>query len=160
MLESLINGIKLVNFTSLDTKEIKMIYNWRNNPKIAKYMINKSIEWNEHIRFIDTLSSFNDKIYFLAYKDDLAIGVISFVNISKSSCEFGIYASPDLRGMGDLLMGVVVDYAFNRLCVKEILAKAFMDNLRAITLYKKFEFKIIKKDKDMIYFSRQGGGRA
>lgn len=43
MLESLINGIRLVDFTSLDAKEIKMIYNWRNNPKIARYMINKSI---------------------------------------------------------------------------------------------------------------------
>ncbi len=157
MLESLINGIRLVNFTSLDTKEIKMIYNWRNNPKIAKYMINKSITWDEHLGFIDSLKNSQDKIYFLVYKDDLAIGVISFINISKNSCEFGIYASPDLRGMGDLLMGVVVDYAFNRLCVKEILAKAFMDNLRAITLYKKFEFNIIKKDKDMVYFSRQGG---
>lgn len=155
MLESLINSIKLVNFTSLDTKEIKMIYNWRNNPKIAKYMINKSITWDEHLGFIDSLKNSQDKIYFLVYKDGLAIGVISFINISKNSCEFGIYASPDLRGMGDLLMSTIINYAFNRLYVKEILAKAFMDNLKAIALYKKFEFNIIKKDKDMVYFSRR-----
>lgn len=132
-----------------------MVYNWRNNPKIAKYMINKSIAWSEHIGFIDALRNAKDKRYFLVYKDNLAIGVISFINISKSSCEFGLYASPDLRGVGDVLMGEIVDYAFNELCVDEILARAFMDNLRAITLYKKFEFKIIKKEKDMVYFSRK-----
>ena len=84
MLESLINSIRLVNFTSLDIKEIKMIYNWRNNPKIAKYMINKSITWDEHLGFIDSLKNSQDKIYFLVYKDGLAIGVISFINISKN----------------------------------------------------------------------------
>ena len=35
-------------------------------------------------------------------------------------CEFGIYANPNLRQMGNILMSVIIDYAFDILKVSKI----------------------------------------
>lgn len=156
MLEkSVINKVELLNFKDFNNSQIELVYKWRNDPKIAQYMINKSIKWDEHLNFINSLKNSSDKLYFLVYQDNEPIGVISFINIDSQKCEFGLYANPNLRKMGDILMSSIVDYAFNSLKVKEILAKAYANNPKAINLYQKFGFEIYKKSDLMVYFSRK-----
>ena len=91
----------------------------------------------------------------MVYQSGEPIGVVSFVNISEISCEFGIYANPNLRQMGDILMSVIIDYAFDILKVSKILAKAYKDNLKAINLYQKFKFEIYENSDLMVYFCRK-----
>lgn len=155
MLERIIDKIKLVNFKDFTKSEIELVYKWRNDPKIAKYMVNKHIDLKEHLSFIKSLKNSSDKRYFLVYQSGEPIGVVSFVNISEISCEFGIYANPNLRQMGNILMSVIIDYAFDILKVSKILAKAYKDNLKAINLYQKFKFEIYENSDLMVYFCRK-----
>lgn len=151
MQEIRINGLRLLNFSDLNTQQIKMVYEWRNDPRIAEFMINKSVKWDEHLSFIAGLKDISNKRYFLVFRGDEPIGVISFIDICGSSCEFGIYASPNVRGVGNLLMQSIISYTKDILGVSSLKARAFVNNTRAKDLYKKFGFKIYQND-DKFYY--------
>ena len=143
--------IELKNFTDLNQEEITLIWQWRNDDHVAFFMINKNIKWQEHINFIEKLKQDQTKKYFLVFQNDQIIGVIDFVNITKSSCEFGLYAKPDLKGVGQILMDQIKKYAFENLKVQRLKACVFKDNEKALKLYQKNGFVIIREDENFYY---------
>lgn len=133
--------IRLLNFTTLDDTEHKLILSWRNHPDVRVWMVNQDeISMNEHLCFIESLKMRGDKRYFLVQQDDEYIGVIDLTGITENSAELGIYTNPDMRGVGDVLMRALIDYAFATLKVRTLIANVFSDNERAKHLYKKFDF--------------------
>lgn len=133
--------IRLLNFTTLDDAEHKLILSWRNHPDVRVWMLHQDeILMNEHLRFIESLKKRGDKRYFLVQQDDAYIGVIDLTGITENSAELGIYANPDMCGVGDILMRALIDYAFATLKVRTLIANVFSDNERAKHLYKKFDF--------------------
>lgn len=144
------NKIELINFTDLSFEEKKMVLVWRNHQDIRKWMSNKNeITLKEHLKYIDSLSSKNDKIYFLVKELSNYLGVIDFTSIIRNEdAEFGIYAKPNLMGVGFTLMNTILDYAFNVLKLKKLIANVYINNKKAIKLYKKFHFIEIKKGRD------------
>jgi len=147
--------IKLTNFINLNTNQKEMILEWRNNPLIRSVMYNKEqIKLEDHLNFIDSLEHNDTKQYFLVEKDNLSIGVIDFVNINNLDAELGIYTNPNLKGYGKILLKTLCKYAFNTLHLNKIYAEVYIDNVKAIQLYKEFHFKTIEekiKDKNKIY---------
>lgn len=143
--------IYLKDFTHLDKKEILLVWQWRNDEKISQFMKTKHIDFQEHLNFIITLKKDQTKKYFLVFKDNEAIGVIDFINITQDSCEFGLYAKPNLKGVGQILMQEIKKYAFEILKIKELKACVFKQNKRALSLYLKNDFYIEHEDKDMFY---------
>ncbi len=136
--------IEMINFIDLTFEEKKMVLEWRNNDNIRKWMIIKEkIELENHLKFIDILSSRVDKKYFLVKQNGKAIGVIDFTNINQSSTEFGLYTNPNLRRIGKVLMNLILDYAFETLKVQKLIAYVSKDNSIAIKLYYKYGFKEI-----------------
>ena len=119
--------LELINFTSLSDEQKLMVLNWRNDERIAKFMKNKSVGKEEHFAFLERLKSIKDKIYFLVKDESEFIGVISFVDITKESCDFGVYKNPELK------------------------AKAYNNNEKALVLYKNFGFRIYAKDGEFSY---------
>lgn len=81
--------------------------------------------------------------------------MIYFDNINKTSLKMGIYANPELKGVGKFLMNILIDYSFNQLKVKKIISEVFAENIKAYSLYKSFNFKnkksFQKKNKNIIY---------
>lgn len=146
-----INLIKLKNFTALNTEEIALILQWRNHSDTSRFMKNKKIGFKEHRDFIEKLKENKTKKYFLVFKDKKAIGVIDFINISEKSCEFGLYSRPNLKGMGQILMDTVKKYAFTTLNVQIVKAYVFKENEKALKLYKRNDFAIIKEDEEFYY---------
>lgn len=142
--------IKLINFIDISSKEKKMVLAWRNHQDIRKWMNNKNeITLKEHLKYIDSLSSKNDRIYFLLKELDNYLGVIDFTNIKENEfAEFGVYTKPNLTGIGSILMKAIMDYAFNTLKLKKLIANVYVNNEKAIKLYKKFNFIEMKKDRD------------
>ena len=96
-------------------------------------------------------SSINEPINNKSIKNDEYVGVIYFTGISKNTCEFGLYAKPQLIGVGKLLMQAIIDYAFKALNVKELKACVFNKNIKAIALYDKFDFKFYDRDSKISY---------
>jgi len=143
-------NIKLINFIDILYKEKKMILAWRNHQNIKQWMINQDeITLEEHLKYIDSLSIKKDRIYFLVKELDNYLGVIDFTNIVKNECaEFGIYTKPNLIGIGSILMNSIINYAFDILKLKRLVANVYVNNEKAIKLYKKFNFIELTKDKD------------
>ncbi len=136
--------IKRVNFSDLSLDEKKMILAWRNHPNIRQWMFtNECISLEDHLKYIDSLNTRDDRSYFLIKKASQPIGVIDFTSMDhlNKTTEFGLYADPALRGLGDQLMASVIDYAFNTLDFKKLIAEVFEENHAAIKLYKRYNFK-------------------
>lgn len=106
---------------------------------------NEEIELQNHLSFIDSLSSRKDKLYFLVKENGKYIGVVDFVNITDTSLEMGIYSNPELKGKGNVLLSVIINYSFDVLKVAKIKAEVFTENVKAHELYKKNNFKDIGK---------------
>ena len=105
-----------------------------------------NISLENHLKFIDNLKNSQDKIYFLIKKNYEYIGVVSFINIKKyESLEMGIYSNPNLKGNGNILLEIIINFSFKVLQVKKILAEAFYENEKAYNLYNRYNFIQIGK---------------
>jgi len=148
---------ELIKFTNLSLDQKKMVLEWRNHSNIRKWMFRQeSINLESHLNYIESLDTREDRAYFLVKKDTRDIGVIDFTNIDHEckKTEFGIYSNPTLKGIGNLLMGSIIDYAFNVLKVNTLISKVFEENIPAIKLYKRYNFRDIEtqrvNDKNII----------
>ena len=145
--------IKLINFTDLNCKQKDMVLSWRNHDKIRKWMYQTSkITKEMHYSFIDGLKEKTDRIYFLVMDDSNNIGVVDLTNIDNvtKTAELGIYTNPELRAQGDILLKVIIDYAFEKLKLKKLNANVYLDNLPAIALYQRFSFQKIQEDNNLL----------
>jgi len=139
-------NVELINFINLSLEEKKMILEWRNHKDIRKWMHNRNIiGLDEHLSYIDTLASKKDRLYFMVKYIGEVIGVIDFTNIDyiNSNTDFGIYSKPNSRGFGKILMSTIIYYAFYNLKIDRLIAEFFTENSKAISLYKKFNFRQI-----------------
>jgi len=137
----MLSTIDLIHFIDLTMLEKKMVLSWRNHSSIKQWMYNSSdIALDEHLAFIESLKESTDKFYFLVKQGNNYIGVIDFTNINNRSSKFGLYANIELKGMGNILLGVICEYAFKILKLNKLTAEVFDYNEKAINLYKRFNF--------------------
>ncbi|ECP7274822.1 UDP-4-amino-4,6-dideoxy-N-acetyl-beta-L-altrosamine N-acetyltransferase [Campylobacter jejuni] len=139
------------DFITLNLDELKLIWQWRNDESINQFMLNKSIKFEEHLNFIKQLTTSKSKKYFLLFKENQAFGVIYFNNITNQTCEFGLYAKPNLKGVGQILMNEIIKYAFEILKVDTLKAYVFKNNHKALKLYQQNHFTIYDEDKNFYY---------
>ena len=154
--------IKLINFTELTSDAKIMVLEWRSHDNINQWMFNQEvISLRKHLDYIDALHSRKDRYYFLVKNDDEAIGVIDFADIDykNKSANIGLYAKPELKGVGSLLMETIISYAFNALELDTLISEVFEENIPAIKLYKKFEFKETDKRENIIVMELKNENR-
>ena len=150
-------SIELINFIDLSYNEKVTILSWRNHPSISKWMFDKEpISLENHISYIDSLKEKKDRAYFVVKQYGQVVGVIDFTNIDldNAEAEIGLYAKPMLKGVGSLLMQNILEYGFNELKIKKLVATAFEDNFSAIRLYEKFNFKQVDKVDTLLIMER------
>ncbi|MBD3842125.1 MAG: UDP-4-amino-4,6-dideoxy-N-acetyl-beta-L-altrosamine N-acetyltransferase [Campylobacterales bacterium] len=146
--------ISLINFTKLSLEEKKLVLSWRNHPNIRKWMYNTSeILLEDHLKYIDLLSSKKDRLYFLVLKNNHPIGVADLTTINKEeqTAEIGLYADPHQKCNGSFILKVLIEYAFDTLNLHKLYANVYDTNIKAINLYNKFNFKEKKREKNLIF---------
>lgn len=145
-LDESVGGIELINFVDLTLKEKLMILNWRNNDNVKNWMYSSDpISIENHIRFIDGLFFSKIRKYMVVKKDNSYVGVIYFTEIDfvEKSIYFGLYANPfkKIPGVGTVLVEECLKYVFGLLKFKKIKLEVFSNNIQAVRLYNKFNFK-------------------
>lgn len=152
--------VRLLDFTTLDTQRLTTVLAWRNHSDIRRWMLSEDeISLENHLQFVESLKNRVDKRYFLVQREGEPIGVIDFTDITQNSAEIGIYANPQMRGVGEALMNALIEYGFSTLGVEILIASVFADNDRAKHLYEKFDFietaRKFYKGKEMIIMERK-----
>ena len=152
----IINSYDIISFTDLSYIQKAMILRWRNDISIRKWMYNNEpINISEHLNFIQNLETKKFDKYFLVSKGYNNIGIIYLNNINyeKKSAALGLYKNPFLQrgGYGTILLELLIHYSFHYLFLQNLKLEVFEKNQKAIKLYKKFGFSIIKKDDNTIF---------
>jgi UDP-4-amino-4,6-dideoxy-N-acetyl-beta-L-altrosamine N-acetyltransferase len=136
----------LIDFVDLAQKEALMILGWRNHENIKKWMHSQDeISAEAHLNFIDELQFSKSQQYMVVKKDNKYVGVVDFEKIDDTSKEynFGLHANPfeKIAGTGRVLEEVCLKYILDLLNLNKIKLEVFSDNVRALNLYKKYNFK-------------------
>ena len=137
---------RFVNYTQLSLDDSKKVWNARNNPEISKYMVNTDfIPWENHLAFIEGLSSRNDRIYYGVYvlQDNTMIGSQG-VNpiVGDGTGESGVYLFPEAqgKGYGKLMKQEFIYYIFEQGLLNVVTEKVKIDNVRNQQLNVKLGF--------------------
>ncbi len=145
--------IELKNFIELNRYEQKMVLQWRNDPSIRKWMVSQEIiPLEDHIKFIKNLSHNKNTLWFLVKKNNQPIGV---VNLKET--KIGLFKNPSLKGVGADLLKVLIDYGL--MLYDTLRLEVFTTNTKAISLYRKYGFRITKEENGKIYMELRDENR-
>jgi len=139
-------GIFLKNFTNISIEEKEMVRECRNDESVRKWMYSDEIiSQEEHFNFIENLQNDNKNFYWIAYKDEEFIGVISLnnINIKYKNAYLGIYSNPfcEVKNKGSLLINCLIKVAFDIVELHSLKLEVIENNKRAVDFYKKMGFE-------------------
>lgn len=147
--------IRNVNLNDCD-----IIFEWKNNKLTRKMFIkNNEIAYQEHLQwFKDTLNNPLQYLY-IGETEGKKIGICKFdVEKEKVSSKVSINFNPDFRGKGiekKFLMEAIKYFeTFNR---SELTAQIKFNNNHSKTIFEYANFKVYKKNKDLIKLVRYTG---
>jgi len=128
----------------MQEKDLTLIFEWRNNILVSKYMFNNHlISWEDHITWFKNSSSKNHLKLFILEIFNKPIAFFSFKIIETSkTAEWGFYKSPnDKNKIGMIICTLALKYAFVNLNVVEVIGKVKVNNLKSIDIHKKLGFR-------------------
>lgn len=144
-----------INFINLNEKEIHLVLSWRNNQDIRKWMYNQNeISLKDHLAFIQKLKTDSKKDYFLIKDENEYLGVVDL-----NDDYLGIYANPNKKRVGDILLQQIIDFAFKAKKLKILKAIVYEKNLSAIKLYERFGFITQSKKDEMLMMELKNENR-
>ncbi len=132
---------------------------WLNDLNITKYLslssVNITLESEK--KALETLSKGHNYAIIDCETDKLIgnIGLMDISNINRSA-ELGIFiGNKDFlsKGYGTEAIGLLLDYSFNILNLKNIMLRVFSYNVRAINCYQKCGFKSIGKRRKAYFYA-------
>ena len=139
--------IKLKEYRNLSPYEVIQVAHWRNSYEIRKFMIERGIfSLKAHKRFIECLN-----FPFVKVEN---LGAFNFQFVNNEFVELGIFKNPAKKKVGTFLMEQALLYAKKHFPTKRIVLKVFKYNRRAIKLYKRYGFKVIKQEKRLLFMER------
>lgn len=140
------------NFCIIDENEIEMVWKWRNHISVSQWMYSTNyIEFDNHLKFIESLKNTKSKEYWLVYRNKCAIGVFSIVDIKDSIGEWGYYIAPEFHGLNLSVefYYFTLCYVFETLGFKGIYGYAKESNKAANSLNTLFGFLKEIKNREM-----------
>ena len=150
------NGILLKNFINASIEEKEMVRERRNDESIRKWMYSDEIiSQEEHYNFIENLQKDNKNFYWITYKDEEFIGVISLnnINIKNKNAYLGIYSNPfcEMKNKGSLLINCLKKVAFDIVELHSLKLEVIENNKNAVDFYKKMGFEEEGRLKEFVF---------
>lgn len=119
------------NFRLISDEEIRLIWEWRNHIEIRKWMYNQDlIPWDIHINFINKLKTDDTKQYWLVKRRNVALAVMSIIDIKDKMGEMGHYIAPVFheKNLGVELYYYSLEYLFNTFEIEKLYGYALTNN--------------------------------
>lgn len=153
-----------VNFVELSTEELLLVFNWRNDYEVRKWMYSADlVDLDSHFNFVKKLEKDQSKLYFLVKRNDIAIGTFSLTAIENNEAEWGYYVSPDYhhKNLGVEFYYYALEFVYSALKIKNLKGYVLVDNKSANSFSDLFGFtKVISKEMSLAnnnneYFFRE-----
>jgi UDP-4-amino-4,6-dideoxy-N-acetyl-beta-L-altrosamine N-acetyltransferase len=93
------------------------------------------------LKFIKSLKTDKTRDYFIVKDESEYLGVVDL-----NDGFLGIYANPDMKRVGNILLDSIINFAFNEKGLKTLKAEVYANNTSAIKLYKRFGFEVMNDD--------------
>ena len=149
-----IESIRFENILKSTLKEQKEIREWRNDPKVRKFMYNSEIiNEEQHLKWIDSLKkSENIDVFFIIYAEQ-KIGIVSVKKISTKIYNWGIYLNNSLekgKGIGREIGEKFLKFLFTNYEELEIIEyDVISENLISLNLALGLGMKKYKEEKNL-----------
>ncbi|QKF72302.1 UDP-4-amino-4,6-dideoxy-beta-L-AltNAc o-acetyltransferase [Aliarcobacter faecis] len=138
------------DFIFLDENESKEILELRNQKYIKDNMLNReNISLENHINFINSLKTLEDRKYFAILEGNEIIGSLNF--IKNKELIWGLYFKEEINPiLKSCTTYLFLEYIFNKFDEK-INSFVKKSNIVALNFNKNFGFKSFKEDEEIIY---------
>jgi len=136
------------NFTMLNPDEIRLVWQWRNDEKIRRWMYNdQEIVFENHLTFIQSLHNNSSKQYWMIYRKDQPLGVTSIVDIENGAGEWGYYIEPASheKSLGVEFFYHTLQHLFEMVGLEHLYCYTLVSNQRANALNDLFGFQKLEK---------------
>lgn len=145
---------EFVNYTDCSREQLLEILELRNLDSIRKWMVNPGvISREDHFRFVESLRTNPDRLYFAVYKDSELVGTYNLTNEGGGVWERGIFANPAFQGRG--LTGKWERQMISGLSgrgIEALSAKVREDNLRSVRYHLRLGFEEVSRDGEYIHY--------
>lgn len=150
-----INGCRLIDFRNLNDAQKRLVLEWRNSDAVRTCMLSqKIISYEEHMLYLESLWHIKGKLCYLVQKQNRGIGVIEFCNIEQERAEIALSKNPHLKGIGNLLMGLIERVACEKLHLEVLHLEVLERNKRALHLYEKWGYSVTSNQEHLIHMEK------
>jgi len=146
----------------LEKKDLKKALMWLKDPSVNMYLSHNFRDYTEEqelkwFKFVQ--SSNNDVVFAIEDKNtNLYIGncALHKIDWKKKSCELGIFIGEKEywnKGFGSDAVKSITKFAFNKLDLKSIRLDVYKYNRRAIRVYRKCGFRLVKIERKNHFYN-------
>jgi UDP-4-amino-4,6-dideoxy-N-acetyl-beta-L-altrosamine N-acetyltransferase len=129
---------------TMTEEDLNCVLQWRNHPKIRRYMLNQHvITAQEHRSWFEQASHDPDRRLLIFEERDSKLGFVNFSGASSgTSLHWGFYTAPDApAGSGRKLGLTALNFAFNELESHKVCGQALQINTASIRFHKSLGFR-------------------
>lgn len=159
---------KSVRLRLLTQKDLALTLSWRNQDEIRKWFFYSAIiDLPQHQQwFQEYAEKDNDFTFIIEEKkyNNKPIGQVAIYNVDwqRSRCEFGRLMIGDgsarAKGFAKESTSLAIKIADESLNMKMVYLEVYVNNTRAIQLYRKCGFREVRQTGNVLYMERSIGG--
>ncbi len=152
--------IEFRNILDTDRNTQFKIRDWRNHYGVRKYLFNTNIiTKEEHSNLLVSLKNNNEHLCFIAYKNNIPVGVVNTIKIDaiNKQCDIGIFLNTDyfFQGLGSHIYQQFIEYVFSNLAIETINCEVLDDNISSLKLHRKTGFTEDIKRNEIIHYNNK-----
>jgi len=147
-----INSIKLTRFNKFSYDIALLILEIRNQHHIRKNMINDQIiKVNDHINWLKNNITDKKNIFYLIYVKKKIAGLIRFI-IRDNEADWSFYLEKNCKNIyGAYVEYLAIERIFRLKKIDILRCQVLSNNIRIVSLHKKFGFTINKIEKEILH---------